>query len=105
MKTQTFYKLLIGILLFNTACSNNDGGDLCPNWYYVYTYDDCECSEDDDLCKTYHLINKEIYECLKNALDKSNESCLIIDNTVCSEINFSGLIREVVADCLELDWF
>jgi len=97
-----FLKIIIVLIVF--SCSNNKDGDNCPNWYYLYTYDECSCEIDDSSCETYQIINKEIFSCLKSVLEASSEPCIFIDSNICAGITFNGYIREVVEDCLEVSF-
>lgn len=91
--------ILLFLFLIILSCSAESDDGCSVYVYYVYTYDDCSTCRD-ELCRTSHTITKEIYDCLKEALSESDESCLFVDNTVCSELDFEGYIREVVGKCL-----
>ena len=101
MKTQNLIYMLLLVCLFYSSCSSSDANNDCSGtWYYVYTVDDCECITEDSSCRTYHLINKEIYACLENI---SIDSCFYIDNSICAEIDFSGYLVELGTSCFKID--
>ena len=101
MKKQNLIYTLLFTCLFYSSCFGNDDNSECSGtWYYVYTVDDCECITPDSSCRTYHLINQEIYSCLENV---SDSSCFYIDNSICAGISFSGYLVELGNSCFKID--
>ncbi|MDY2587058.1 hypothetical protein [Winogradskyella aquimaris] len=98
---KSLFKIFAFLMLF--SCSTNDSGSKCPNWYYVYLLEDCSCNSIYDSCATYQIIDKDIYMCLDVLLNSSESDCIYIDESTCPEVTFSGYIKEVVEDCLEID--
>lgn len=99
---KTIFKLLLFLLV--CSCSSIDDSNECNEWYYVYTLEDCDCESNTDPCATYNIISEETYYCLNDFLVNSENQCVFIDESVCSEITFSGYIKEVISDCFEFDF-
>jgi len=92
--------LTLIIILTIFSCSINKR-ENCTNRYYVYKYDECSCTIDDDNCHTYYLLNEVNYNCQNTFLLESSDSCVFFDNTICDALNFSGYIRVLEKNCLK----
>ena len=69
-----------------------------PN-YLAIVYNECSCTETDNLCKTFSSITYDQFYCIIASLNESDNGCIHTENVICSDITFSGYIKEVIVDC------